>query len=81
MNNPPLNTIFVGTEVFRNILKSAELCSTANKPKGIESYFLNGVEFRESEYLEPTALMTFDPNLIAIIKELEENKNDTTNTE
>jgi hypothetical protein len=61
-----LNTIYVGIELYCTL----KLMTRAS-PMNTADFAFNGIKFVRSTYLAPTALLTFDPELITLIKELE----------
>lgn len=61
---PRLNTIYVGANVFAQMLKDIPA-----RPLGDKTYFA-GINIIRIKALEPNAMVTSDPILVKLIREL-----------
>lgn len=59
------NTLFVGADLFEAIKTKLKAASSLNE------MFLNGVTFIKSDLLEPNQMITSDPRLAEILKDLD----------
>lgn len=75
INNPAKlapKTIYCGHKAFETLLNAFK-----SDPNIREQYVYGGIEIIKQTLLEPTSIVTGDPDLIEMLKELEECKNET----